>query len=369
MGRIRKDALDLEFLPETCKVKFIGPERISYYSIYFDEEHKEVHRSDNSSQRYLDVTKLDTPINCLEGFNPESDLCVLPMVWPYFMRWIGDNDEVIRGLTPENNSQQQIDFICTNMELKSIMLSLYEQSDWIIHAYRTRSEIFLYLSEDEEMSDKIEVKPQYDPKKTNKINYARFNVIRKITEAVEERETSCSTEMDILSTISLSQIGQHRILHSGYTEFAMSKDDVDKPIDQASFAALKLINHLFRRDKKDFHISFYRHMYWWASALVSGVETLICGDLDKDFSLRKLEVLPASSLNTKYHAAAQKKSLTALDKILHFIKSEVKETNKVYDFHLDAETREVIVSPSEKPIENFCTPLYTSCDTPDQAKS
>uniref|UniRef100_T1L319 RAI1-like domain-containing protein n=1 Tax=Tetranychus urticae TaxID=32264 RepID=T1L319_TETUR len=76
-----------------------------------------------------------------------------------------------------------------------------------------------------------------------------------------------------------------------------------------------------------FNTSFYRHLYWWASALVAGVETLICGDLDEDFTLSKLEVFPASILNTKYHAAAQKKCLITLDKILHFIKSEVKEKN------------------------------------------
>uniref|UniRef100_T1KE39 Decapping nuclease n=1 Tax=Tetranychus urticae TaxID=32264 RepID=T1KE39_TETUR len=369
MGRIRKDALDLEFLPETCKVQFIGPQRISCYSTYFDEKHEVVYCPDNSSLKYLVSTELDEPLKCAEGCNPESDECALSCRWSDFMHWIDKHEENIKGLTSQDDPKQQFDFICTNMELKYIMLSCFEASDWVIHAFRTRKEIFLYLAERNITKDKVESKPQYNPMKTNKMSYARLNVIRKITEAVEERATNSNTVTDILSTVSLSTIGQHRILHNGFTEFVMSKEDVDKPIDQANFSALKLMHNLYEGQNGGFNISFYRHLYWWASALVSGVERLICGDLDEDFTLRKLDVLPASLLNTKYHAAAQKKCLITLDKILHFIKSEVKEINMIYVFRLNAETKEVIVSPSEKSIEDYLPPWYVSGDTPDQAKS
>uniref|UniRef100_T1L320 Decapping nuclease n=1 Tax=Tetranychus urticae TaxID=32264 RepID=T1L320_TETUR len=337
MGRIRKDALDLEFLPETCKVKFIGPQRISCYSTYFDDKHEVVYCPDNSSLKYLVSTELDEPLKCAEGCNPESDECALSCRWSDFMHWIDKHEENIKGLT----------FLRTIQNSRNL----------------------LYLAERNITKDKIESKPQYNPMKTNKMSYARLNVIRKITEAVEERATNSNTVTDILSTVSLSTIGQHRILHNGFTEFVMSKEDVDKPIDQANFAALKLMHNLYEGQNGGFNISFYRHLYWWASALVSGVETLICGDLDEDFNLRKLDVLPVSLLNTKYHAAAQKKCLITLDKILHFIKSEVKEKNKVYEFRLNAETKEVIVSPSEKSIEDYLPPWYISGDTPDQAKS
>uniref|UniRef100_T1KE42 Uncharacterized protein n=1 Tax=Tetranychus urticae TaxID=32264 RepID=T1KE42_TETUR len=145
--------------------------------------------------------------------------------------------------------------------------------------------------------------------------------------------------LQIQTLLICSVLLQHRILHAGITEFVADKDDVDKPIDQVNFAALKLIPYLFR-----------------------GRNT--------DFTLSKLEVFPASLLNTKYHAAAQKKCLITLDKILHFIKSEVKETNMVYDFHLNAETGEVIVSPLTKiPIKAFSTPWNLPGDIQDQAKS
>uniref|UniRef100_T1KE44 Decapping nuclease n=1 Tax=Tetranychus urticae TaxID=32264 RepID=T1KE44_TETUR len=273
MGRIRKDALDLEFLPETSKVKFKGPKRISYYSTYFDENYEVVYCSDKSSLKYLVSTELDEPLGCAEGCNPESDISSLSSRWSDFMRWIGENDEMIKGPTTKGDSKLQFNFICTNKELKYLMLSCYEANDWVIHAFRTRREIFLYLAEKNIIEDKIESKPQYNPKRSNKMRYARFNVLRKITKAIEERETNSNTERDMLNTVSLSQIGQHRILHTGYTEFVMSKDDVDKPIDQANFAALKLMHNLYGK-YGDFNISFYRHMYWWASALVSGVKPL-----------------------------------------------------------------------------------------------
>uniref|UniRef100_T1KED9 Decapping nuclease n=1 Tax=Tetranychus urticae TaxID=32264 RepID=T1KED9_TETUR len=341
MGRIRKDALDLEFLPVTSNVRFIGPERITSFSTYYNKEREEVYRSDNSSQRYLDATKLNIPINCLEGYNSESYVCDLPGIWEYFMHWIGKHEEIIRGPNPKNDPQQQIDFICTNLELKRILLACYEESDWTIIAFRIENEIFMHLADGETIEDNIrklhgvEPTPQYNPRKTNKMNYARLNVIRKITKRVEERELNSDTDQDLFSIITSSKIGQHRILHTGITEFVADKDDVDKPIDQVNFAALKLIPYLFRGRNTGFNISFYRHLYWWASALVTGLETLICGDLDEDFTLSKLKVLPASILKTKYHATAQKKCLITLDKILHFIKSEVKEKNMAYEFQLN----------------------------------
>uniref|UniRef100_T1KE40 Decapping nuclease n=1 Tax=Tetranychus urticae TaxID=32264 RepID=T1KE40_TETUR len=371
MGRIRKDALDLEFLPATSNVRFIGPERITSFSSYYDKERKEVYRSDNSSQRYLDAIKLNIPINC----DTESYVCDLPGIWEYFMNWIGKHEEIIRGPNPQKDPQQQIDFICTNLELKKIMLSCYEESDWAVWTFRIENEIFMRLYDGKTIEDNIrklhgvESKPQYNPRKTNKMNYARLDVIRKITKRVEERELNSDTDQDILSVIATSKIGQHRILHAGITEFVADKDDVDKPIDQVNFAALKLIPYLFRGRNTGFNISLYRHLYWWASALVAGVETLICGDLDEDFTLSKLEVFPASILNTKYHAAAQKKCLITLDKILHFIKSEVKEKNMVYHFHLNAETREVIVSPPKKLNLEAITNWKLPYDIKDSAKS
>uniref|UniRef100_T1L322 RAI1-like domain-containing protein n=1 Tax=Tetranychus urticae TaxID=32264 RepID=T1L322_TETUR len=88
-------------------------------------------------------------------------------------------------------------------------------------------------------------------------------------------------------------------------------------------------------------------MYWWASALLCGVETLICGDLDEDYNLRELDVLPASILNENY-LASQKKCFIALDKILDFIKSKVKKSNKFYDVHFNAKksSRKVTASLS-----------------------
>uniref|UniRef100_T1KE41 RAI1-like domain-containing protein n=1 Tax=Tetranychus urticae TaxID=32264 RepID=T1KE41_TETUR len=266
------------------------------------EDYEVVYCPDNSSLKYIVSTELDEPFKAAAGYSPESDTCALACRWSDFMRWINENDEIIKGLTHQGDQKQQIDFICSTMELKFIMLSCYEANDWVIHAYRTRREIFLYLAEKNIIEDKVESKPQYNPMKTNKMSYAILNVIRKITKAVEERATNSNTVTDILSAVSLSTIGQHRILHNGFTEFVMSKED--------------------------------------ASAMVSGVKTLIYGDLDGDFTLRKLDVLPA-----------------------------IKGTNMVYEFHLDAETREVIVSPSEKPIEDYGSPWYVSGDTPDEAKS
>uniref|UniRef100_T1KE37 Decapping nuclease n=1 Tax=Tetranychus urticae TaxID=32264 RepID=T1KE37_TETUR len=370
METVRKECLDLKLLPETSAVKFNGPKKIAYFSTYFDKENKEVYCPDNSSQRYLVSTALKERINCLEGFNPESNKWLPPdpkWQWRNFMRWIGDNDEIIQSLTPQNDSQQQIDFICTNAMLKHIMLSLYQDYDWIIHAFRIRSEIFLYFTRDNRA--KKGLKSPYDPKKTKMLSYSRLNVIRKITKPVKEREFNSSSETDFFSIILFSKVGQHRILHTGLTEFVMSKGDVDKPNNQASYAALKLMHNLFKGRNGGFNIPFYRRMFWWASALVSGVETLICGDLDEFYSVKKFKVIPPSNLDTEYHAEAQKKCLITLDKILLFIKSAVQEKNKVYDFHLDAETKEVVVSPSEKPIEAFVPPWNASEDIPEQEKS
>ncbi|XP_025016815.1 uncharacterized protein LOC112538958 [Tetranychus urticae] len=358
MGRIRKDALDLEFLPAKSGVKFIGPKRIGYFSSFYDKENQLVYRPDKSSQKYLVSTELNELMHCLEGFNPETDKCSLPDTWPDYFRWIRSNEEIMHDLTSDN-PKSSIDFICSNSVLKNILLSPFARIDWIINAIKINGTIFLFMS-DEDPSKKRERESSNDTDK-NKRAYARFKVIKRITKQVAERESDSNTELDVLSTVSSSEIGQHRIMHLGNSEFVISKDDVEKPIDQASFAALKLVPNMYKGDNKDFNIDHYRHMYWWASALVCGIETLICGDLDKDYNLRELNVFPASILNENY-SAHKKKCFIALDKILDFIKSEVKESNKFYDVHFNAKksSREVTAILSVGLLEDSVSPqLFT----------
>uniref|UniRef100_T1KE46 Decapping nuclease n=1 Tax=Tetranychus urticae TaxID=32264 RepID=T1KE46_TETUR len=378
---IRKDCYDFYFLPNKSGVKFVGPKRIGYFSSYYDKESEEVYVADNSAQRYLDSNELNQPINCLEGFNIETDEVLLPSSWSHFFRWVAENRTIIDGLS-SNSKDSPLDFLCSNMELKKIMLSTYDKRGWLIRAVKKRNAIFLFLGkkgnteemkskpEDQEKDELVNDKEDKEEEatldcsqqKASKLNYARFNIIRKITKAVKERETNSNTVMDALSTVSFSKIGKHRILHTGFTEFVMSKDDLDKPIDQANFSALKLMQNLYKEPNGEFNIPFYRHLYWWASALLCGVKTLICGDLDEDFTLRKLDVLPASKLN-KDTLDKQRRCFITLDKTLDFIKSHVKESDKMYEFTYEAAPQEIIVT--EKSLElqgDGDLPWYFTCD-------
>uniref|UniRef100_T1KE43 RAI1-like domain-containing protein n=1 Tax=Tetranychus urticae TaxID=32264 RepID=T1KE43_TETUR len=313
MGRIRKDALDLEFLPVTRKVKFKGPKRIGCFSNCYGEENQLVYRTDNSSQRYLVSTELNEPLYCLEEFNPDTD-----------------------------RFQMRKSFIAQIGQIK------------IIDRFHLFNADHLMFVTDEDPSKKRKQQSDNNTRQ-NKLAYSRFKVIKKITKQVVERESDSNTELDVLSTVSISKIGQHHVLHLGNSEFVLSKDDVEKPIAQASFAALKLGPNLYKKYTKDFNIDHNRLMYWWASALLCGVKTLICGDLNEDFTLFKLDELPASLLNKKAEYE-RKKFLHALDKILHFIKSEVKEINKFYDIRLDVKTKEVTAPLSVSLFEDSVSP-------------
>uniref|UniRef100_T1KE38 Decapping nuclease n=1 Tax=Tetranychus urticae TaxID=32264 RepID=T1KE38_TETUR len=355
MGRIRRDALDLELLLliETKEVEFTGPKRIGCFSTCYGKGNELVYRTDNSSQRYLVSTELNEPLYCLEGFNPDTDKCLLPITWPDFFRWISSNEEIIHR-SRLDKSKSSIDFICSNAVMKHIMLSPFTEVDWIINAIKIKRTIFMFVT-DIDLSKKRKQQSDNNTRQ-NKLAYSRFKVIKKITKQVAERESDSNTELDVLSTVSISKIGQHHVLHLGNSEFVLSKDDVEKPIDQASFAALKLVPNLYKGDNKDFNIKDYRLMYWWASALLCGVETLICGDLNEDYNLRELDVLPASILNENY-LASQKKCFIALDKILDFIKSKVKKSNKFYDVHFNAKkaSREVTASLSVSLFEDLAS--------------
>uniref|UniRef100_T1KUC6 Decapping nuclease n=1 Tax=Tetranychus urticae TaxID=32264 RepID=T1KUC6_TETUR len=315
-----KNELDLKVLRPNRYLSLSGPKMLGCFSCYRSDKNVDVYCPNKSSLRYLDLTE-PVSLDCLQGFDPNVKYGHLSIGDMHLLRWVLNNESTIQTFP--------MDFICYNGFAKDLIVAPFTQADWNITAVKVRGTIIINRSESNQRKTSVDVQSEFDSKST----YTALNLERLITKNINDHEYASVNARDSFFGVFHSKIGRHQILHTGRLNCVESKEELDKPFEEMNFNIIKKVHGNKRTGP-----SRSKALLWWSLAILSRVETIICGRCTEDFTVNKIIRIKVDELVPRH---MQTKCFTSMDAILDFVKSKVKEENKYYNFAFDSMAKKV----------------------------
>lgn len=336
-GDIKISAMNLNYVFDTY-TNFDKPKLIGCFSCQLNEDgNSETYHGDKSSLRYCCFDRFEDyiDIDLLESYSRTTLIGRVPVTEIHVLRWIIDNSE---SLAENQETGSIADFIFHSRVIRSIMATPFiPKDDWTLIAVKVRGSIILAEMDTEQRRNDV----SYQIEDRLKGSYAGYKFLEKLTRYPDgsRASTAFNGARDSFYTVTRSKVGGHTLLYSNRVDCIVDENQFEKPLEQMKFAQIKTRGHNWN-DNKNTRRRFYQNRIigWWTEALISGIDTIICGDKRPNNTVQKVSQIQANSLLQRSNQWSPSTCVQFLEKTLTFIKEMVTEELTVYKIICDPHT-------------------------------